>query len=182
MICPPGDTRWLQVVENFQTSAYRLETQAMYESDRQAGLFDNDFDPQNPGPPPGPNAWSKMITAKTASGADVQRIRVFDPIHISPVVARYQQWIRWYSTKNVDAGERHRYISRTLYSDTLDGAGLSEASDLDFWILDGLRLVSFSFDRYGNQTVEVTDDLSRIVQATAVWFHLTESMERNHVA
>lgn len=181
MIYAPGDNGWLDVVRGFKDSAVRLETRAMYESDVEAGLFTDDFDPDHPGPPPGPNEWSEMIAEKVGGGAVVQRIRVFDPDHESETVARYQKWIRWYSQKNVDAGERHMYMTRNHWAYTIDATGL-QVPDQDFWLLDLSTLVAFTFDDDGNQTVEVTKDAHRVRQAMAVWMHLVSAAERHHVA
>ncbi len=158
MICEPGDLRWLDVVQSFERTAFRLEQQPIYLGDVNSGLL-NDW-LAGATEPTGPNDWSRMIAGKVADGCEIVRVRVLeDP------PTPYQQWIRWYSHKNLVAGERHRYMTRP----EADQRGLSSIDDRDFWLLDGRTLVVFTFDGIRNQTVEVTDDPDRVGTATTWW-------------
>lgn len=158
MICRDGDLRWLDVVKSFTTSAYRLEQQLIYVSDVHAGLLDSWLAGQTE--PPGPNEWSRMIERKVSAGVPVERVRVFED---EPTL--YQQWLKWWSVKNVNAGEQHFYMNRSV----ADMRGVSHIYDRDFWLLDRTTLVAFTFDRDGKQTVEVTQDPDRLAAAILWW-------------
>lgn len=166
MIYEVGDYRWLDVVKGFRNQAFRLETQPIYMEDVKSGLLDLWLASDGNLPNPKPNAWSEMIQRKVSSGAEVRRIRID---HNS----MYQEWLRWYSDKNINAGEVHDYICVSDYQRFEHD--LPEA-DRDFWIIDGAQLVVFFFDN-GEQTVEVTKDLARVAAAMALWDNLNAAIQ-----
>ena len=151
MIYAPDDPAWLTVVQSFEWSAIRLEQQPAYLADVRSGGLDAWLCGATQ--PPGDDDWSQMVAAKVSGGASIRRVRVFED-----TPTPYQQWIRWASAKNVEAGEQQRYLSRS-HANSL-GITADRMHPADFWVLDGLTTVIFHFDDAPGQltSVEATLD------------------------
>lgn len=159
MIYTGNDLGWLEVVHAFEHTAFRLEQERVYLADVRSGALNAWLAGDRT--PPAPNDWSQFVERRVAAGAQIERVRVFED---EPTP--YQQWLRLWSRKNVEAGERQAYLTRSQG----DALGLTELADRDFWVLDDRTLVAFTFDT-GERVVEVTSDPARVA-AAAYAFHV----------
>ncbi len=151
-----NDRQWLDPLDQFKVTAFRLEQQPVYVHD----LTNPDFVRWMAGDdtPREPSDYSRSVETAVADGKTIHRVRVFeDP------PTRYQEWLRWYSAVNVKAGETQQEIGRSV----ADQHGLTAAGD--WWLLDDELLIVFHFDGYTRTGVELVDDPLRVAAAAHSW-------------
>jgi hypothetical protein len=152
------DKQWTEPLMAYRSTAFRLEQRPIYLHD----LTDPDLIRWMAGDhtPRTTSEWSRSVEANTAAGKVMRRVRIFE----TPPTP-YQQWLRWYSTINVDAGEIQTEITRPV----ADEHGLTTAGD--WWLLDNELLIEFHFDpdTYQRTGIELTDDPERVEAAGRWW-------------
>ncbi|MEU1409629.1 DUF6879 family protein [Streptomyces sp. NPDC005728] len=137
----------------FQHTAWRLETQRGYATDRVSpnwARFQNgesfDYDPAN--------SWQTNVRDQTRQGRRVERVRLVDD---PPTEG--QRFLLATGLGNVAAGED----IRNLYRAAAERLGLPE---YDFWLFDARTVVRFVIDEDGvTLGVTVHEDPDTVVQA-----------------
>ncbi|WP_215455660.1 DUF6879 family protein [Streptomyces sp. ATCC 21386] len=154
---------------DFEHTAWRLETQRGYASDRrgpkwqrwQAGedIANEPFD-----------SWRQSIRAQTSTGKRFERVRLVDD---PPTEG--QRFLLASGLGNVAAGED----IRNMYRADAVRLGLPE---FDFWLFDSRTVVKFLFDGDGETSgVYVLEDAESVVHACqvrdAAWHHAVPTRE-----
>ncbi|MFF3684940.1 DUF6879 family protein [Streptomyces sp. NPDC002187] len=119
--------------ENFQHTAWRLETRARYASDEATDTYAQFLRGERPAWDMD-TAWSNTIRQKTAQGARVERVRVVD----SPATTG-QLYLMAHARKNAALGEDVRILWRA------DAESLRLPGE-DFWIFDSRLVALLNFD------------------------------------
>ena len=148
-----------RLLDQVTETAVKVERQPLYLADDMAAMGrwrNGDHTP--PVDTPEFAAWVAQIRASVSAGVTWQRIRVID----DPPTA-YQEWGRWCSQWNVDAGEQIAYTS------TDPGAPGGVDADADWWLLDRTALVVMRFDA-GILTGSTIDDDPSTIEEAAAWF------------
>ncbi|MFI6318552.1 DUF6879 family protein [Nonomuraea sp. NPDC050556] len=144
--------QFAQLFENFQHSAWRLETRSRYASDEETGIYAQfvqgetpDWDLSTP--------WSKTIRAKTHDGVAVGRVRIVDD---PPTTG--QLYLLAHADKNAALGED----VRTMWRADAERVNLP---DEDFWIFDSHLVALCLFDDDDNLTgAELISEPARVNQ------------------
>ncbi|PSJ28107.1 hypothetical protein B7P34_13990 [Streptosporangium nondiastaticum] len=150
--------------EDFEHTAWRLETQRGYASDRlspkwarfKAGRTAFGYQPDHP--------WHGNVRKQTELGKRFERVRLVDD---PPTEG--QRFLLASGLGNVEAGED----IRNLYRADAVRIGLP---DFDFWLFDSRTVVEFVFDDQGQDLgVRVREDAQAVVHACqardAAWHH-----------
>ncbi|MFE7133559.1 DUF6879 family protein [Streptomyces sp. NPDC057638] len=162
---PKDKTRHVRIIdldafgklfENFEHTAWRLETRRRYASDDISDTYDQFLRGERPvwdlDTP-----WARAIKAKTAGGAIVGRVRIVD----TPPTDG-QRYLTAHAEKNQALGEDIRNLSRTH----------AEALQLpleDFWLFDSRLVALLRFDGDDNLVdVELITEPSEIVRYARV--------------
>lgn len=154
-LIPFGDITYL--FQDFEHTAWRLESQRGYASDSQgakwqrwkAGETIGRYEPEHP--------WHANVRVQTDAGKRFERVRLVDD---PPTEG--QRFLLASGLGNVEAGEDIRNLRR---SEALQ-AGLP---DYDFWLFDSRIVVRFAFDDQGvTLGVHVTEDAETVVRACQV--------------
>jgi hypothetical protein len=135
-----SEDEFLEVVRTFRRTAFRLETRESYA----LGYEREDFERFLAGRPRGPaeadwwQPWLERMARFTSEGKTVQRVRVLDEPPTD-----YQRWMLWGVPWHIEAGEDIRYITRGR------AQTIGLPLDLDWWLLDGERLILMRFTEAG---------------------------------
>ncbi|MGX2996855.1 DUF6879 family protein [Streptomyces sp. JNUCC 64] len=155
--------------EEFEHSAWRLETRKGYASDRAGSRWrrwrdgeDITNDPDNP--------WRRNVRTRVSEGKRVERVRLVDD---PPTDG--QRFLLVSGLSNVRAGEDIRNMRRG----EAVRLGLPES---DFWLFDSRVLARFHFDDEDTTLgVQVTEDPQRVLRACqireAAWHHAIRTEE-----
>ncbi|MEU8546566.1 DUF6879 family protein [Streptomyces roseoverticillatus] len=154
----------IPLFEDFEHTAWRLETQRGYASDRlspnwarfKAGETAFGYRPDHP--------WHANVRKQTELGKRFERVRLVDD---PPTEG--QRFLLASGLGNVEAGEDIRNLYRA------DAARIG-LPDYDFWLFDSRTVVEFVFDDQGQDLgVRVRDDARSVVRACqardAAWHH-----------
>jgi hypothetical protein len=157
------DTEFGELMRTFERSAFRLELQRAYsepsEHDTVARFLAGD--PQPPTEVADLVEWFEQITALTAAGRHVERVRV----HEDPPTG-YQRWERWMGAWNIRAGETIRYMTREKAHQI---GLLPAAGDRDWWLLDEQLLIVMTFDDRGHRLDTELVTSPEIVEQARAW-------------
>jgi hypothetical protein len=160
-LIPFGDATHL--FDEFEHTAWRLETQRGYATDRKSPSWPRfergeqfGYEPTSP--------WHTRVRAQTAEGRRYERVRLVDT---PPTIG--QRFLLATAVGNVEAGEDIRNLTR-------DEAVRLGLPDVDFWLFDSRTLVTFAFDDEGTTLgVRVTEEPNAVVRACqardAAWHH-----------
>jgi hypothetical protein len=121
------------VFEDFEHTAWRLETRRGYATDRSSEAWARWQAGEDVAHEP-PDAWRSNVTEQTARGKRFGRVRVVDE-----PLTEGQEFLLARAPSNVAAGDEVRYLLRT------DAARLG-LPDFDFWLIDSRTLLRFVFD------------------------------------
>lgn len=131
---------FLEVLHDFEHTAFRLELQRSYAEPEEDDLFAA-YLRGEPGDPMGVSElrlWFTTIAAHVDQGKRVERVRV----HEDPPTD-YQRFERWLDRWNRQAGEVMRYLTRQRAHEI---GLLPSAGNTDWWLLDSSRLIVMRFD------------------------------------
>lgn len=139
--------------QEFEHTAWRLETQRGYASDRRSAKWQRflrgeelRYDPAHP--------WHRNVRAQTQQGKRFERVRLVDD---PPTEG--QRFLLRSGLGNVEAGEDIRNMYRAE-------AQRLNLPDYDFWLFDSRILVKFVIDPEGNTLgVEVIQDPAHVLVA-----------------
>lgn len=147
-------TAFGKLFENFQHTAWRLETRRRYASDEEGEDYQQflrgerpDWDMDSP--------WCHTIRRQVAQGARIERVRIVD----QPATDG-QRFLLAYAEKNSALGEDIRNLSRA-------GAQRWHLPDEDFWIFDSRLVAKLNFDDADNLV-----DVELITEPAVVNRHL----------
>ncbi|MBI0375280.1 hypothetical protein JBE27_03055 [Streptomyces albiflaviniger] len=156
--------------EHFEHTAWRLETQSGYASDRsgakwqrwKAGENIGRYEPEQP--------WHAGVRAQTEAGKRFERVRLVDD-----PPSEGQRFLLASGLGNVEAGED----IRNMYRSDAQRIGLP---GYDFWLFDSQIVVRFVFgDDGATLGVHVTEDAETVVRACqvrdAAWHYATPTAE-----
>lgn len=154
------DAEFLDVLHDFEHTAFRLELQRSYAEPEEDNLYAAFLRGDAPAPTTVPELaeWYDRIASHVATGKRIERVRVQeDP------PTDYQRFERWLDRWNVEAGEVMQYLTRArAYEIGL----LPAAGTTDWWLLDSARLLVMRFDENGRRTRnELITDAASVVQA-----------------
>ncbi|MFD0294820.1 DUF6879 family protein [Streptomyces sp. NPDC087769] len=152
-----------RLFQDFEHTAWRLETRRGYASDRNGPNWARWQSGEDVSKDP-PDAWRRNVAAKTAAGARFERVRLVDD-----PLTQGQQFLLARAPRNVAAGED----IRNLYRTAADRLGLP---DFDFWLFDSRIVMRFVFDDDDTALgVILTEDPAEVVAACqardAAWHH-----------
>ncbi len=144
------------VFKQFEHTAWRLETQRGYASDRNGQNWRRwqegetlAYDPDHP--------WHANVRTQTESGKRFERVRIVDD---PPTEG--QRFLLASGNGNVEVGEDIRNLSRA----DADRHGLP---DFDFWLFDSRLLARFRFADDGTTLgVELTEEPSAVLRGCQV--------------
>ncbi|MER7980423.1 DUF6879 family protein [Streptomyces sp. NPDC095817] len=155
--------------EEFEHTAWRLETRRGYGSDR-AGEKYRRYLETGEVPDDSQRPWCVNVRAQTARGKRIERVRIVDtlPTH-------EQRFLLAAAAVNNAAGEDIRNLWRT----DAQKAGIPAT---DFWLFDSRRALVLHFDDAdGYIGAELVEDAERIVQFCQVrdtaWHHAIQREE-----
>ncbi|MEU6230450.1 DUF6879 family protein [Streptomyces sp. NPDC047042] len=153
----------------FRHTAWRLETQRGYASDRNSPRWKRWLDGEDITAEPA-NTWRQNVAEQTAAGKRFERVRLVD----APPT-QGQRFLLASAPGNVAAGEDIRNLSRAE-------AEHLRLPDYDFWLFDSKVVVRFAFDEDGTTLgVYVTDDPAEVLAACqardAAWHHALPTQE-----
>ncbi|MEU7155174.1 DUF6879 family protein [Streptomyces chrestomyceticus] len=149
--------------DDFEHTAWRLESRESYESDRQSDEYRAFF----VGQPVEEDLTDPYYVARrrqAEEGKRFERVRVVDE---PPTEG--QQYLLHRARFNIAAGEDIRHLTRT----TAESLGLPRS---DFWLFDSRILIVMHFDEADRMLgVERTEDPARVLEACqvrdAAWHH-----------
>ncbi|MFJ2266547.1 DUF6879 family protein [Streptomyces sp. NPDC087849] len=159
----------VHLFEEFDHTAWRLETQRGYATDRVSRNWARfqrgeslGYDPSSP--------WHASVREKTQQGKVFARVRLVD----APPTEG-QRFLLASGLANVEAGEDIRNLHRT----DAQRIGLPE---FDFWLFDSRLLARFHIDDQGvTSGVELIDDAPAVLRACqardAAWHHAVPTKE-----
>lgn len=155
--------------EEFEHTAWRLETQREYAVDRagerwkrwQAGERFG-YDPTVP--------WHTLVRRAAEAGKRFERVRLVD----TPATEG-QRYLLASGIGNVEAGEDIRNLTRTE-------AAHHGLPDFDFWLFDSRTVMRFEFDPQGHTLgVHITQDPQQVLSACqtrdTAWHFATRTTE-----
>ncbi|MFF4423930.1 DUF6879 family protein [Streptomyces sp. NPDC001549] len=126
-----------RLFENFEHTAWRLETRRRYASDEATDTYAQFLRGESPSWDM-ETAWSTTIRQKASGGATVGRVRVVDS-HPTPG----QRYLMAHTEKNIALGEEIRNLWRA------DAERLRLPTE-DFWIFDSRLVAVLNFDEGDN--------------------------------
>ncbi|MEU8886662.1 DUF6879 family protein [Streptomyces sp. NPDC048442] len=149
--------------EDFQHTAWRLETRTGYASDRQSEKWQRFLAGEDVASRPG-HPWYDNVQAQTAQGKRFERVRLLDE-----PVTQGQSFLLASAPGNIAAGEDIRNLTRA------EARQLS-LPDYDFWLFDSRTVVRFVFDDEDvTLGVVVSEDPAEVAAACqardAAWHH-----------
>jgi hypothetical protein len=153
----------------FQHTAWRLETQTGYASDRSSpnwARWQRGEDVSHSSP----DAWRQNVAEQTAAGKRFERVRLLDD---PPTEGR--RFLLARAPSNITAGEDIRHLQRA------DAVRLS-LLDFDFWLFDSRQVMRFVFDEDDTTLgVLLAEDPAVVVAACqtrdAAWHHAVPSAD-----
>lgn len=126
--------------ERFERSAFRLETRDTYdvsaETDAFGAFLSNGTRPRRSAET---DPWLKLVSAQTARGKTMQRVRLFTTPQTDYTRFEFAQY-----EENVQAGEDIRLVDRSSLPEAESGWG-----DEDFWLFDEETVVLMHYDGFG---------------------------------
>jgi hypothetical protein len=126
---------WLQ---NFERSAFRLETLAVYQVPQEAEWFAEwQRSGKLPELTPDNDSWLTLVAQAKARQRHLQRVHL-----VTPPLTDYLRFEFALQRSSVDCGEDCRVADRTDYPE------LAEL-DTDFWLFDGQTAVVLDYDDEG---------------------------------
>ncbi|MFD8967732.1 DUF6879 family protein [Streptomyces sp. NPDC059568] len=138
--------------EEFEHTAWRLESRSGYASDRAGDKYRRYLETGEV-PDDSQRPWCVNVQAQTAQGKRIERVRIVD----SPPTSE-QQFLLAASAINNAAGEDIRNLWRT----DADKAGLPAE---DFWLFDSRHALALHFDDSDEYLgAELVEDPARIVR------------------
>ncbi|MET9417766.1 DUF6879 family protein [Streptomyces klenkii] len=159
-----------RLFEDFEHTAWRLETQRGYASDRlgptwarfRAGETEFGYQPEHP--------WHANVRRQTELGKRFERVRLVDD-----PLTEGQRFLLASGLGNVEAGED----IRNLYRADAVRIGLP---DHDFWLFDSRTVVEFVFDDQGQDLgVRIHEGAEAVIRACqvrdAAWHHAVATNE-----
>nr|WP_202450323.1 DUF6879 family protein [Streptomyces sp. SID4917] len=139
--------------EDFEHTAFRLETRRGYASDRHGPRFQAFMRGIDPQPEPD-HPWNVNVRAKAEHGARFSRVRIVDE---PPTDG--QRFLMATAAGNVAAGEDIRVLSRAQ-------AERLELPDYDLWLFDSRTLVRMHIDETDTTIgVELVEDSTDVLAA-----------------
>ncbi|MER5972128.1 DUF6879 family protein [Streptomyces sp. NPDC002055] len=155
--------------KEFEHTAWRLETQRGYASDRAGEKWQRFLRGEHIAYDP-TQSWQANVRLQTEAGKRFERVRLVD----SPPTEG-QRFLLRSGLANVEAGED----IRNLYRSDARRIGLP---DYDFWLFDSRTVVKFSFDDEGNNLgVEVIEDAATVLAACQIrdvaWHYAVPTIE-----
>ncbi|MET7700327.1 DUF6879 family protein [Streptomyces sp. NPDC005485] len=168
----PNVTSFAEVAylfEEFEHTAWRLETRRRYASDRKSPRWQR-FIAGEDITRDLPNAWRENVAAQTGQGKRIERVRIVDD---PPTEG--QRFLLLSGLGNVSSGED----IRNLYRAEAERLGLPS---FDFWLFDSRLLAKFAFDdedtTLGVQLIEDPAEVLAACQARdAAWHHAVRTEE-----
>ncbi|MFE4796255.1 DUF6879 family protein [Streptomyces sp. NPDC056708] len=159
----------VHLFNDFKHTAWRLETQRGYATDRVSPNWARFQRGESLGYDPG-SLWHVSVRAKTQQGKVFARVRLVDH---PPTEG--QRFLLASGLGNVEAGED----IRNLYRVDAERLGLP---DFDFWLFDSQILAKFHIDDQGVTVgVELIDDAPTVLLACqardAAWHHAIPTRE-----
>ncbi|MFF5564812.1 DUF6879 family protein [Streptomyces sp. NPDC012623] len=153
----------------FEHTAWRLETQRFYATDRVSPKWRRWKDGEDIASEPA-DSWRINVTRQTALGKRFERVRLVDE-----PASEGQMFLLASGLGNVAAGEDIRNLRRA------DAARIG-LPDYDFWLFDSRTVVKFAIDDQGTTLgVHVLDDAESVVRACqardAAWHHAVATAE-----
>ena len=157
------------VFQDFEHTAWRLETRRGYATDRNGPNWarwkageDFTHDP--------PDVWRTNVETQTAAGKRFERVRLVDD-----PLTEGQRFLLARAPSNVAAGDEVRYLLRT------DAVRLG-LPDFDFWLIDSRTLLRFVFDEDDTTLgVTVTQEPAEVLAACqardAAWHYAIRTAE-----
>jgi hypothetical protein len=153
----------------FEHTAWRLETQRGYATDRVSPSWQRFEQGERFGYNPG-SPWHANVRAQSEQGRRFERVRLVDD---PPTDG--QRFLLATGLGNVEAGED----IRNLYRAQADALGLPS---YDFWLFDSRTLAKFHIDQEGvTLGVEVIEDPAQVLAACqardAAWHYAVPTVE-----
>lgn len=153
----------------FEHTAWRLETQRGYASDRESPKWSQFLAGEDITKEPG-NPWRANVRVQTAQGKRFERVRLVDE-----PPTQGQEFLLASAPGNVASGEDIRNLTRAEAKQL----GLP---DYDFWLFDSKVVARFAFDDEGvTLGVYVTEDPAEVLTACqardAAWHHAIRTEE-----
>lgn len=137
---PISEAESSRLLASFSQSAWRLESYDTYHLDYETADFER-FLAGRSAPPTEISwwrPWLDMITAMTADGKRVGRVRI-----LAEPPTDYQRWELWAARWHADAGEQIGYLGRS------QAVALALPTDHDWWLLDEQSVIVMRFDETG---------------------------------
>jgi hypothetical protein len=149
--------------EEFEHTAWRLETRRGYASDRAGEKFRRYLETEEV-PDDSHRPWCANVRAQTAQGKRIERVRIVD----NPPT-REQRFLLATAAVNNEAGEDIRNLWRA-------DADKLRLPSVDFWLFDSRRALVLHFDETDEYLgAELVEDSARIVEfcqiRDAAWHH-----------
>jgi Family of unknown function (DUF6879) len=154
---------------DFEHTAWRLETQRGYATDRVSPKWQRWLDGERFGYSPD-SPWHANVRAQTEAEKRFERVRLVDQ-----PPADGQRFLLASGLGNVEAGED----IRNMWRSDAERLGLPA---YDFWLFDARTLIKFHFDHQGNtRGVEVVEDPAEVLAACqardAAWHYAVPTAE-----
>ena len=151
--------------DGFQHTAWRLETQRGYDSDRHSETYQLFLRGEEPVRDPG-RPWLANMRLQTGKGKRVERVRILDD---PPTEG--QRYLLTGTPYNVAAGEDIRHLDRAR-------ANALSLPGVDFWLFDSRAILRLHFDeeaRYlGSERIEDPVKVLKACQIRdAAWHYAT---------
>lgn len=146
---------------DYEHSAFRLELQPAYAVGEEEPYFRRFLagDLTRPSDPEW-DIWDQRIAAEVANGKRIERVRL-----VEEPPTEYQRWLRWGSQWTLEAGELHRYITRSRAEEV---GLLAAVGAEDWWLFDSSRLMVMRFDDSGQRIEsELITEPEHVVKACA---------------
>ncbi|MEV8477885.1 DUF6879 family protein [Streptomyces sp. NPDC051173] len=155
--------------KEFQHTAWRLETQRGYASDRKSPSW-QEWQAGKSSGYKADHPWHANVRAQTSAGKRFERVRLVDE---PPTDG--QRFLLASGLGNVEAGEDIRNLTRA----EAQRLGLPEC---DFWLFDSATVVKFAIDDEGTTLgVYVLDDAETVLRACqvrdAAWHYAVATRE-----
>ncbi|MGW6258630.1 DUF6879 family protein [Streptomyces sp. NPDC055085] len=157
------------IFEDFEHTAWRLETRRGYATDRRSQAWARWKAGEGVAHDP-PDAWRRNVAEQTARGKRFGRVRIVDE-----PLTEGQEFLLARAPSNVSAGDEVRYLLRA------DAARLG-LPDFDFWLIDSRTLLRFVFDDADTTLgVTVSEEPAEVLAACqardAAWHFATRTAE-----
>ena len=138
-ILVPGSPEFSRLFDQFEHTAYRLETLQTYREPTEAEPLEAFLDGRQPQVHPGKRSWMAFVREARARGRIMQRVHAV----VEPLSDYLRFEIGWSYELNVEAGEDVRILPAPWPED------LPQA---DYWLFDSRVLVRMVYDPSGQMT------------------------------